>query len=307
MRARINTAYETLGPAGPIVSAAGMATQPLTYLGVGPVSRAVGGVAGGAAERYLPVAAAKLAAPAAEGATAAEIASAAHTAGQGGSPSDYLLNAATAIPTGALIGGGASALPLGRSTPAEATSATAQAAQAAELAKAGITIPRKNLGFTVSAGPGEWDGDPTLGQVNELKDFLTKQQPGQGQDILLNKIDAQTSSPAIQQADAAAQAAAKQADWAKTLERWGSNAGLPGAAGAAGAAAPGALGMRSLKSTSPPGAAGGAPGAGAAGTIGAAGFGFLLSGRISEKSTGMISLPGSHPALADSPSACTAG
>lgn len=235
MRARINTAYENLGPAGPLVSAAGMATQPLTYLGVGPISRAVGGVAGAAAERYLPGAVAKLAAPAAEGATAAEIASAAHTAGQGGSPSDYLLNAATAIPTGALIGGGTSALPLGRATPAEATSATAQAAQAAELAKGGIKIPSKALGFKV-----EGQTDPSVSDVEGYRDWLQSQsgdEPPVANNLptasqrMMTSIDKALASPEVAPVVAQAQKAQSQADWANRLERWGSNAGLPGQAG----------------------------------------------------------------------------
>ena len=157
--------------------------------------------------------------------------SAANTAGQGGGPSDIAKSFGTGALYGAAVPPVLEQLPGGRVTAGDIVDKTTQAAQAAELAKAGIPIPRKDLGFTVSAGPGKWDADPTLSQVDELKDFLTKQEPGQGQDILLNKINAQTNSPAIQQADTAAQAAAKQAEWAKTFERWGSNEGLRGSTG----------------------------------------------------------------------------
>ena len=245
LRERIRTASENVGPGGPLLTAAGMAANPLTYVGGGMAG--IGGATFKGAEKVLPDAAAwaaehlpesaakwvpeSLFPKSASAAAQTGTVGAANTAGQGGSPSDILKSFGENAAVGAFVPPVVEQLPWGRVTPQDIVSKTTQASQEAELAKAGIKIPRKDLGFTVASGPGAWSGDPSLGQVNELRDFLTNQAPGQGQDILLNKINAQTSSPLIQQANTAVQRAQAQADWANRLERWGSNEGLPGQTG----------------------------------------------------------------------------
>lgn len=245
-RRRIQTASENVGPEGPFLTAAGMAVNPLTYAGGGMFG--AGKLGWNAAEKFLPdaaEAAAKylpenvakwipksiLPKSASAGAQTGTVA-AANTAGQGGSPTDIAESFGKGFGFGALVPPVLEQFPGGPVSAQDITAKTTQAAQDAELAKAGLPISSKDLGFTVSGGPGAWGkGDPTLSQVNDLKDFLTSQEPGQGQDVLLNKINAQTSSPVVQKATKAADAAAKQAEWAKTLERWGSNEGLPGQTG----------------------------------------------------------------------------
>jgi hypothetical protein len=189
MRARIQEAHENLGPAGPLVTAAAMATSPLTYLGIGPETK----VAGAVAERVLPEASELAAKYAPEGVakyvpeqlfpnmvkagTAASTTAAAHTAGAGGSLEDIVKSFLYNFPVGAGIGGVANLLPLGRSTAEDVTANTQRAAQQASSKAASTTVPSKNLGFTI-----EGQQDPSVLNVMDYKKWL-ESQGVQGADV----------------------------------------------------------------------------------------------------------------------------
>ena len=264
VRARIQQAHENLGPAGPLVTLAGMATSPLTYYGVGPASRVVGGVAKALPEaselaaKYLPDAVAKyvpeqLFPRMAEGGTTSGITGATHEAGAGGSPEEIALAAAANIPVGAALSGAATSLPLGRWTPEGVINKTAQGVQNAQAPLSKITIPSKDLGFQVLG-----QKDPTVAAVQEYSNWLNKVRPRDDTtpdapgapsdasaanpilneggknvtDWMRQRIE-QTTGPGsphgavIQQAEAAAQAARAQAQSAQDLARWSYKQGLP--------------------------------------------------------------------------------
>jgi len=193
LRNRITTAYENAGPWGPLIAGAGVATQPLTYVGLGPLARGVSSVAAPVAERVLPQAIAKLAPAAVEGGTVSGTLAATHTAGQGGSLEDYLRNVGMAIPSGMLIGGGTAALPLGRSTPEDVINKTAQASQTANEALSNIKIPSKDLGFKI-----EGQTDPSVLDVQGYKDWLQSQgvkDVGAGPPLKAAKANANAAGP----------------------------------------------------------------------------------------------------------------
>lgn len=237
LRSGAEAARERAGPMTPFVSALGYATSPLTYLGVGPASRAIGaGVEGIAPEasalaaKYLPAAARfvprNLFPKMAEGATTSGMTSAAYGAGEGQSPKDIALNAAVNMPVGALLG----ALASGRRTPADVTQSTAALAKSADEAAKAIPVSSKDLGFVV-----EGKRNPTVGDLMKTRDWLNSVPPAHDEagaaPRMLKSIDKAMAQPEVQQAFDASTQADKQAQWAQQLERMHGNVGLPGAVG----------------------------------------------------------------------------
>ena len=246
MRQRIQEAGENLGPLGPVLTGAGMAVNPATYVGGGMLG--MGKLGWNAAEKLLPDAAAaatkylpesvakwvpeslfpKMGSAAMQTGTV----SAANTAGQGGGPSDIAKSFGTGALYGAAVPPVLEQFPGGPVTAGNIVDRTTQAAQAAELAKAGIKIPSKALGFKV-----EGQTDPSVSDVQGYREWLQSQsadEPSVANNLptasqrMMTSIDKALASPDVAPVVAQAQKAQAQAEWAKTLERWGSNEGLAG-------------------------------------------------------------------------------
>jgi hypothetical protein len=225
LRSGANTASENLGPMGPVVSGLGYATSPLTYFGVGPVARAVGGAAklapeiSGVSEQLFP----RLF----EGGTTASAISAAHTAGEGGSPTDIAKSAAEAFPVGATITGAVGSFPLGRSTAADVNAKTAADVAATQSQLENVKVPAKDLGFKVGG-----TANPSAADLLEYKRWAAsvppEQDPAGAAPIIQSRIDRALAQGPTADAVQKAQDALQRAQMSQTLERWGSTEGVPG-------------------------------------------------------------------------------
>jgi hypothetical protein len=230
LRERIKTANENVGPAGPLISLAGMAMSPLTYLGIGPETKVAGKVtealapdAAELAAKYAPRVAKyvpeQLFPNMVKGGTAAGTTAAAHEAGAGGSPTDIALAAAANIPVGAVLAGGASALPLGGSTPEDVINKTAQGVTEAQSQLSKIPVRTKDLGFKVGGAQ-----NPSAAEVmdyqNWLKTVKPENDPAGAVPILQNRISQALSQGPVPAAVQQAQNAAQRAQMAQTLARW---------------------------------------------------------------------------------------
>ena len=167
LRQRIKTAEENVGPQGPFLTAAGYATQPLTYVGgrylLDPLGRAIEGV------KAIPEAIRPLVARTVQGGTQASALSAAKTAGAGGDPAEILKSAAEAFPVGGAI---SAAVPsnAGRVTQEDIEAQTARAKQAANEELTQLRYPAKQVGYQVGG-----KAQPTLADLINQRDWALEQ------------------------------------------------------------------------------------------------------------------------------------
>jgi hypothetical protein len=233
IRQQLEQSRRNLGPIGPFVTATGYLTSPLTYAGVGPLGRLLGGAAESGLARYLPEAVQKYIAPAVSGGTQASTTAAAQTAGAGGDPAAILKSAAEAFPVGGVLGAGATVLTPKGVSPSDVVSKTAADRQAlqAQLEKAKYNW--KDAGVQVDAN----QNPSVLDLINQRKwaqSVPPSDDPaGIGPKVVtgVNKALArpptgggQTGQQMLDAADAATQ----QNQMAQLLHRWNETVNVPG-------------------------------------------------------------------------------
>jgi hypothetical protein len=233
IRAQTEAASRAGGPMSPVVQGLGYALQPLNWVGLGPLAD-IGGAAAAkpiinAATKYAPDVAEtleKVVPRTISGGTQASTLSALKEQGAGGDPAEILKSAALAFPTGAAVSGAVP--PVGEVTPGGVTASTAARLQALQEQLTKITIPEKDLGFSVGGKQ-----NPTVQDVLDYKAQMEavkpQDDPEGGSQVILNRIN-KAIGPGTDAADAIASrdAALQEHGNALMAQRWLNRVGLPG-------------------------------------------------------------------------------